>query len=81
MTRLTIAVLVFMMVQAVVFFAGLILVLATPLADRAMMLMPWVVVLSVLVSAPTSWIIAPMLGARYMRAHPPRSAAIFGGRG
>jgi len=44
MTRLAIATLVYMMVQSMVFFAGAVLVLATPLADRAMELMPWVVV-------------------------------------
>lgn len=66
MTRLAVAVLIFMMVQAVVFFAGVLLVLTTPLASEAMALMPWVVALSVAVSAPLSWFMAPMLRARYL---------------
>lgn len=63
MTRLTIASLVFMMVQSVTFFAGVVLVLGTPLADWAWSLMPWVVGLSIVVAAPFSWFLAPMLRA------------------
>ena len=40
--RFQIAVLVFMMVQAVLFGVGAIIVLATPLSAFAMQLMPWV---------------------------------------
>jgi hypothetical protein len=67
--RFQIAVIVFLMVQAVVFGFGAILVLATPLSDRAMQLMPWVVVLSLAVSIPASWIIAPHLRARNWSGH------------
>lgn len=67
MTRLAIAALIFMMVQAVLFGIGAILVLATPLSAHAMILMPWVVGVSFIVSAPLSWIIAPRLRARFYR--------------
>jgi low temperature requirement protein LtrA len=63
--RFQIAAMVFMMVQAVMFGIGTILVLASPLANDAMRLMPWVVGISVLVSLPVSWIIAPRLRARF----------------
>jgi len=56
------------------------LALATPLADFAMRLMPFVVILSLLISAPTAWWLAPLLRARYARrqtaAEPGRSAEI-----
>lgn len=65
--RLFIASLVFMMVQAVLFGIGTIIVLATPLAENAMQLMPWVVVISSLISVPLSWVIAPRLRARFWR--------------
>jgi hypothetical protein len=63
--RFQIAILVFMMVQAVVFGIGTIIVLATPLAAFAMQLMPWVVGVSLLISAPLSWMIAPRLRSRF----------------
>jgi hypothetical protein len=63
--RFQIAILVFMMVQAVVFGIGTIIVLATPLSAFAMQLMPWVVGVSFLISAPLSWMIAPRLRSRF----------------
>jgi hypothetical protein len=66
--RLGIAVLVGMMLQAVLFGIGAVLVLATPLKDVAMQLMPWVVGVSFLIAAPFSWWFAPRLRARYWRA-------------
>jgi hypothetical protein len=63
--RFQIAVLVFMMVQAVAFGVGTIIVLATPLAAFAMQLMPWVVGMSVTIAAPISWMIAPRLRSRF----------------
>jgi len=62
--RMRIAILIYAMVQAVVFGAGVILVLATPLAETAMALMPWVIGLSLLISAPIAWLLAPMAQAR-----------------
>jgi hypothetical protein len=68
-TTLAIAVLVYMMVQAVFFGAGAILGLATPASDHAMMLMLWVVAVSSIVAIPVAWMIAPRLRARYWREH------------
>lgn len=65
--RLQLAAMLFMMIQALVFFAGVLLVLLTPLAREAMVLMPWVVGISVVVSAPLSWFLAPRLRARTWR--------------
>ena len=65
--RLQIAFLVYMMAQAVLFGAGAVLVLATPLADMAMGLMPWVVGVSALLSMPIAWWLAPRLRARFWR--------------
>jgi len=53
--RMVIAALIYMMVQAVVFGIGVVLVLATPLANIAMTLMPFVVALTLVISAPISW--------------------------
>ena len=66
-TRLAITALVFLMVQAVLFGIGTVVVLSTPLAADAMTLLPWVVAVSALISAPLSWVIAPRLRARYWR--------------
>jgi hypothetical protein len=44
-----IAILIYAMVQAVVFGAGVVLVLATQLAQTVMALMPWVIGLSLLI--------------------------------
>ena len=68
--RLWIAALVYIMTQAVVFGIGAVLVLATPLKDQAMALMPVVVIASAIISAPISWVIAPRLRARYWRSEP-----------
>jgi len=65
--RMRIAILIYAMVQAVVFGAGAVLVLATPLAQTAMALMPWVVGLSLLISAPIAWLLAPLAQARHAR--------------
>lgn len=73
--RFGIAVLVFMMLQAVVFGVGAVLILATPLRDLAMQLMPLVVGLSALISAGLSWWLAPRLRARYWRNHPEQQNA------
>jgi membrane protein implicated in regulation of membrane protease activity len=65
--RMRIAILIYAMVQAVVFGAGVILVLATPLAQTAMALMPWVIGLLLLISAPIAWLLAPMAQPRHAR--------------
>lgn len=57
------------MIQAVLFGAGAVLVLATPLKDSAMELMPLVVVATSVIALPLSWWLAPRLRARYWRLH------------
>jgi hypothetical protein len=63
--RIITAALVFMMLQAVLFGVGVVLVLSTPLSAFAMQLMPWVVGISAAVSLPLSWMIAPRLRSRF----------------
>ncbi|MGJ4894191.1 MULTISPECIES: hypothetical protein [unclassified Bradyrhizobium] len=58
---------VFMMVQAVLFGAGVLTILLTPLSNHAMLAMPVMIALSVVLSAIVSWQIAPRLRARYWR--------------
>ena len=65
--NMVIAVLIYMMVQAVVFGIGVILVLATPLDDIAMTLMPFVVAVTMVISAPISWRLAPLARAAHER--------------
>lgn len=62
-TRFWISALIYMMVQAVLFGIGTVIVLATPFAAEAKALMPWVVAITFVLAAPLSWKIAP-----YMRA-------------
>ena len=76
--RVQIAALVYLMVQAVMFGIGEVLVLATPLADMAMTLMPWVVATTAVLSIPISWMIAPRLRARYWRERGLKSDIISG---
>ena len=67
--RFQIAAVIFMMVNAVVFGAGIVPVLMIPpLASNAFEMIPTVVIASFIVSAPLSWIIAPRLRARYWRS-------------
>jgi hypothetical protein len=74
--RIQIAAVIYMMVQAVSFGIGTVAVLATPLKDHEMALMPWVVIVSAAVSIPMAWFIAPRLRARYWNG---RSGDIISG--
>ncbi|WP_315755716.1 MULTISPECIES: hypothetical protein [unclassified Bradyrhizobium] len=65
--RTQISAMVFMMVQAVLFGAGVLTILLTPLSNHAMLAMPVMIGLSVVLSAIVSWQIAPRLRARYWR--------------
>jgi hypothetical protein len=76
--RILIAAMVYLMVQAIMFGAGIILVLATPLNAMAMQLIPWVVGVTAVLSLPISWLIAPRLRARYWREKGVRSDFISG---
>jgi hypothetical protein len=53
------------MVQAILFGAGTIAILLTPLRDQAFVYMPVMVVATMLIAAVISWEIAPRLQARY----------------
>jgi hypothetical protein len=65
--RLQITAMVFMMVQAILFGAGTVAILLTPLRDQAFVYMPAMVVGTMLTAAVISWEIAPRLQARYWR--------------
>jgi hypothetical protein len=68
--RASIATLISMMVNAVVFGMGAIAVLSIPqLSANAAYLLPIVVVASFLISPFIAWQIAPMLRSRWQRAH------------
>jgi hypothetical protein len=68
--RASIATLVSMMVNAVVFGIGAIAVLSIPqLSANAAYLLPIVVVASFLISPFIAWQIAPMLRSRWQRTH------------
>jgi hypothetical protein len=65
--RLQITAMVFMMVQAILFGAGTIAILLTPLQDQAFVYMPAMIVATMLIAAVLSWEIAPRLQASYWR--------------
>lgn len=68
--RARVAALIYSMVNAVVFGAGLVTVLCVPaLAAHAFFWIPAVVLTSFLLSAPLCWLIAPMMMLRFMHAH------------
>ncbi len=76
--RFQIAAMVYMMIQAVMFGIGAILVLATPLAERAMTLMPVVTIVTAIASAPLAWALAPRLRARFWRERAVSGDAVSG---
>ncbi len=77
-TRFLIAALIFSMTQGVLFGIGAVLVLATPLQQQAMTLLPVVVIASAIIAIPFSWWIAPRLRARYWRRRGERGDVISG---
>ncbi len=74
-TRLAIAALLFMMVQAVFFGIGAVLVLATSLQKDAAELMPLMVASTLVISVPVSWWLAPRLRARFWKSRTSLTAA------
>jgi hypothetical protein len=66
--RLQIAAMVFMMVQAVLFGAGMVAILLTSAQSDAMTAMPTMIAVSCVASAAIAWLIAPRLRQRYWRA-------------
>jgi hypothetical protein len=80
-TRASIAALVYMMINAVLFGVGIVAVLAVPaLSAKAAVLIPIVVVASIVVAAPAAWIIAPRLRARYWRERKANTSIAVGAR-
>lgn len=70
LARVRVAALIFLMVNAVIFGVGIVAVLSIPaLAAQASFWIPAVVLASFLVSPPLSWILAPTMMLRFMRAH------------
>jgi membrane protein implicated in regulation of membrane protease activity len=65
--RLQIAAIIFMMVQGVFFGLGAIIVLATPLKAYAPQLIPLVIAVSLVLSMPTAWMIAPLMRSKHQR--------------
>lgn len=66
-TRMVIAILIYGMVQAVLFGAGAVAVLATPLKHQAAILLPLAVVASAALAIPFAWKIAPRMRAAHQR--------------
>ncbi len=73
--RFQIAAILFLIVQSVAFGATLLVVLQSALVDRALLLMPWMIVFSAFVSGPIAWTIAPRLRAEFKRQR--RVAAVW----
>ena len=67
--RARVAALIFSMINAVIFGAGLVTVLTVPaLAAHASFWIPAVIVTSFLLSPPIAWLLAPMMMMRFLRA-------------
>lgn len=66
-TNLMIAALIYPMIQAVLFGLGLLALLGAPVEMQATRLMPAMIGLTFIISAPLAWVIAPRLRARRRR--------------
>jgi hypothetical protein len=68
-TRLRVAALIYLIVNAVVFGVGLLSVLMTPiLVQHAFFWIPAIIVTSFVLSAPLAWFIAPTMMMRFILA-------------
>ena len=76
--RIQLTILVHMMTWAVMFGVGALAVLSTPLATRAAILLPVVIIISFLFSIPIAWLIAPRLRARFWADRSPGGDFISG---
>ena len=75
-TRLRLSILIYGMIQGVVFGIGTVLVLAVPsFSEQAMTLMPTVVILSIVLAAPIAWFVAPRLRLRFWQRQEQRQQA------
>ena len=77
-TRLQIALMVFMMVQAVVFGVGIVAILTTSLNQSAITAISGMIAVTFLISVPLSWFIAPRLQLRFRRSRGMEGDAISG---
>lgn len=69
--RAIISIFVFMLVAPVLFGVGLVTVLMIPaLQSHQPVLLAGVIILSGILGAPLSWLLAPRLQSRYLRTHP-----------
>lgn len=66
--RFQISTMVFMMAQAVLFGAGMLGILLSPLRDEASFYIPVMIVVSAIASVAIAWEIAPRLQMRYWRS-------------
>ncbi len=67
--RILITLLIYMIVQGVLFGIGMVIVMATPLKEQANALIPWVVGVSFIIAVPVAFGIAPRMEAwREMRS-------------
>lgn len=70
--RILITLLIYMIVQGVLFGIGMVIVLATPLREQADVLVPWVVGISFIVAVPVAFGVAPRMKAWHeMRSRRP----------
>lgn len=67
LVRLQISAMVFMMAQAVLFGAGLVAILLSPLREQAMLYIPLMIVATSIVAAAISWELAPRFRMTYWR--------------
>lgn len=61
--RVLISLLIYMIVQGVLFGIGMIVVMATPLNEQANVLVPWVVGITFIIAVPVALGIAPRMEA------------------
>ena len=67
--RIMLTLLIYLIVQGVLFGIGMVIVMATPLEEQADVLVPWVVGLTFIIAAPVAMGIAPRMKAwREMRS-------------
>ena len=67
--RIMLTLLIYLIVQGVLFGIGMVIVLATPLKEQAEVLVPWVVGLTFIIAVPVALGIAPRMEAwREMRS-------------
>jgi hypothetical protein len=79
--RFVVVALVFVMVLALLSGVGTVLVLASPLSAFAMQLMPGILGISLIVSLPVSWMVAPVTRTSLVNRSPSLRSSDFSYRG